>query len=388
MALNPSIILAGRAPDVMGSMAKGAQTAQFVNDSRYTNDYRNMLREYGAGAMQGDQAALGQVAAFDPQAALGIQNTRQQMDVRASQEQRAAQQFQMALDQMSKEEAAAETAALRSAIAKAAATQTPEQWDAYMMSIGQEDLVGQFDNREAVLLQYMDLTDYIETQKGLKDMRSNEPNVQDFGSGPVVWNEQAGQYVPAPISENVPPPPADPGDIDSLRKEFSSLPAVKDFSKQASAYGRIVASANDPSAAGDLALIFNYMKLLDPGSTVREGEFATAQNAGGVDARVISLYNSLINGERLSPGQRQDFVSRASGLYQNAEQGYTALEDQYKGLAERRGYPVSDSVIDFRYSGETPQPPQPGPMQGPPLPPADEDGWINLPNGARIREVK
>ena len=58
--------------------------------------------------------------------------------------------------------------------------------------------------------------------------------------------------------------------ISTARREFSGLPAVKSFAEQASAYGRVVASAEDPSPAGDLALIFNYMKVLDPGSTVRD----------------------------------------------------------------------------------------------------------------------
>ena len=37
-----------------------------------------------------------------------------------------------------------------------------------------------------------------------------------------------------------------------------------------------------PDAAGDMALIFSYMKMLDPNSTVREGEYATAQDAGSI----------------------------------------------------------------------------------------------------------
>ena len=69
------------------------------------------------------------------------------------------------------------------------------------------------------------------------------------------------------------------------------------------------------SAAGDIALIFNYMKMLDPGSTVREGEFATAQNAGGVDQRVWNTYNRLLSGERLNPQQRSDFKNVAKSAF-------------------------------------------------------------------------
>ena len=58
-------------------------------------------------------------------------------------------------------------------------------------------------------------------------------------------------------------------------------------------------------------MITGYMKMIDPGSTVREGEFATAANSGGVSDNVRSLYNSLINGKRLSPQQRENFLQSA-----------------------------------------------------------------------------
>ena len=47
--------------------------------------------------------------------------------------------------------------------------------------------------------------------------------------------------------------------------------ASGDFSKQVGAYNRMVASSQDPSPAGDLSLIFNYMKVLDPGVRLGKG---------------------------------------------------------------------------------------------------------------------
>jgi hypothetical protein len=146
------------------------------------------------------------------------------------------------------------------------------------------------------------------------------------------------------------------GESGKLRTEFSGIPAVKDFSLQAQAMGRIVASASNPSAAGDLALIFNYMKVLDPGSTVREGEFANAQNAGSIPARIAALYNNVTEGQRLTEAQRSDFVSRATGLYNSAEQGYNQLYTQYEDIANRRGLPVKDSMLDYRYQFAAPLP--------------------------------
>lgn len=112
-----------------------------------------------------------------------------------------------------------------------------------------------------------------------------------------------------------------------LRKEFNSLPEVKDFNKVRTSYDKVVLAGSNPSPAGDISMIFNYMKILDPGSVVREGEFATAQNAGGVDDMVRNQYNRLINGERLNEGQRNDFMNQAR----------FAAEAQFKPVAEQMG---------------------------------------------------
>lgn len=180
---------------------------------------------------------------------------------------------------------------------------------------------------------------------------------------------------------------ADPEEVRKLRTEFSSLPRVKDFSQQAAAYGRIVASANNPSTAGDIALVYNFMKMLDPGSTVMAGEFATVENSGSVDDRIRNQYNKLLSGELLMPDRRNDFVRRATELYKNAEADYEGVYNQFAEIAKRRNLPVQDALIDFRYAGEafqTEAAPLQGPAAPPPPPPAGitpEDwqrAWQNM----------
>ena len=56
------------------------------------------------------------------------------------------------------------------------------------------------------------------------------------------------------------------------------------------------------------------MKVLDPGSTVREGEFANAQNAAGVPDRIRNLFNNWSKGQRLDEKQRQDFITQAKKI--------------------------------------------------------------------------
>lgn len=161
-------------------------------------------------------------------------------------------------------------------------------------------------------------------------------------------------------------PTVDQDAILSARKEFTSLPVVKAFTTQTTAYGRVISSAEDPSPAGDLALIFNYMKVLDPGSTVREGEFATAQESGSVDDRTRGLYNKIVSGERLSDQQRADFADRATRLYSGAEQQYNDISGQYSAFAAAAGLPPEQVIPNFGFSGTRYQ--KPPSLTPPPAP--------------------
>jgi len=132
----------------------------------------------------------------------------------------------------------------------------------------------------------------------------------------------------------------------NLRKEYSDL--SKPFRDIRSNYSRVVESAKNPSKAGDIALIFSFMKSLDPGSTVREGEFATARDAGSIAESVIATYNSLVTGKSmLAPNVRRDFVDRASRLYASALDSQQSLEEEYGGLAGQYGLDRNRILPDY-----------------------------------------
>jgi hypothetical protein len=127
-------------------------------------------------------------------------------------------------------------------------------------------------------------------------------------------------------------------DESDLRREFLALPEVKEFKAIGSSYRNVVATANNDSAAGDLSLIFAFMKILDPNSVVREQEFANAQNAAGVPDQIRNAYNRALNGERLSERQRVDFVTQARSVYENRAAVYNETANYYRGLAADYGF--------------------------------------------------
>ncbi|MGA1296251.1 MAG: hypothetical protein ACO3X1_13145, partial [Burkholderiaceae bacterium] len=139
--------------------------------------------------------------------------------------------------------------------------------------------------------------------------------------------------------------PASPKEsAEGLRKEFTSQTAQ--YRGVADAFQKIKSAALNPSAANDLSLIFGYMRALDPASTVREGEFANAQNAGGIDATIRNLYNKVASGERLTQAQRQDFLQSAYGLVESQAPNVQQAIDRYTAIAGRSGLNPEDIVSD------------------------------------------
>lgn len=136
-----------------------------------------------------------------------------------------------------------------------------------------------------------------------------------------------------------------------LRNEFTKNSG--EFIKQRDAFSRIQSVKEqvdkDPESAGvaDIALIFNFMKVQDPGSTVREGEFATAENSGGVLPKYRNYYNKVLSGDRLTNKQRDDFVNTSRNIFESSEKQHNQLISQYTGLAERAGVKKEDVLVDL-----------------------------------------
>lgn len=118
-----------------------------------------------------------------------------------------------------------------------------------------------------------------------------------------------------------------------LRKEYSDQ--TKQYQEVSESFRRVSAAEN--SGPGDIALIYGYMKMLDPGSVVREGEFATAQNSGGIPQAVVNAYNKALSGQRLSPEQRKSFTGQAKKLHEASSVREKQVRDGLGKVAKSYG---------------------------------------------------
>ena len=125
--------------------------------------------------------------------------------------------------------------------------------------------------------------------------------------------------------------PADFSDITGLQKTYAKQSAG--FVTAAEGFERVVAAAEDGTDTGDIALVFAFMKTLDPGSRITEGEFATAENAGGIDERVRGQYNRILSGERLTPDQRQRFTRTAAQQFLTTVESQRLRDEAFRDMA-------------------------------------------------------
>lgn len=122
-----------------------------------------------------------------------------------------------------------------------------------------------------------------------------------------------------------------------LRSAFKNEPVYKAQQEMRSAYGQVTESLSKGTPAGDLAGATKFMKLLDPGSVVRESELYLAMSATGALDRFTNYANSVIKGTKLTPAQRKDFQQLADKLFADSTSTYNAKRNEYVGLGTSYG---------------------------------------------------
>ena len=138
-----------------------------------------------------------------------------------------------------------------------------------------------------------------------------------------------------------------------LRGDFRSEPVYKAHQEMQSAHSQIQQALKQASPAGDLAGATKIMKLLDPGSVVRESELAIAMAAAGKLDRLQNYVQMKISGESLTPKQRVDFEALAGELHSAASQAYNAKRMEYENTGKRYGL---DPAVLGSPSAQMPKP--------------------------------
>ena len=106
---------------------------------------------------------------------------------------------------------------------------------------------------------------------------------------------------------------------EKIRKEYQGRTKV--YGELGTTFSNIKSSADAKTGPGDIALITGFMKMLDPGSVVRETEFATARDTAGLYDRLLNTSQKLQSGQlfTLDSKQRQEYVNLAKQYLDSAQ---------------------------------------------------------------------
>jgi len=130
-----------------------------------------------------------------------------------------------------------------------------------------------------------------------------------------------------------------------LSAAFKQEPIYRDFSDMKSAYGQVVSSLAQGTPIGDVAGATKVMKLLDPGSVVRESELGIAMAAAGRMDRLQNYFSNLMTGQKLTPTQRDDFQKLSNELYAAAGQAYNKKRGEYEQFGNAYGFKNLDTAL-------------------------------------------
>lgn len=135
-------------------------------------------------------------------------------------------------------------------------------------------------------------------------------------------------------------------DTRDLRKEISSRKEVAKYRMASAELASLKALAQESSGASDMALVFAFMKAMDPESVVRESEYASAAATGTPDQRMMGLVSKYWTGGPLSSGQRKAFIKAAEAAQSGHKAAYETAVKTYKHIAKKRGFDLAELGLD------------------------------------------
>ena len=136
---------------------------------------------------------------------------------------------------------------------------------------------------------------------------------------------------------------------DALRKEYNGQLKEAGYMDLEQNFEKIKRAIDQGTPISDVASATSIMKLLDPGSVVRESELEMAMKTTGVWDRMTSFSERTLKGTKLTPDQRQEFEQLAREFYEVAKDTKVKIDRRYADIANQYGIPIE--LLGVRTAG-------------------------------------
>ncbi len=105
--------------------------------------------------------------------------------------------------------------------------------------------------------------------------------------------------------------------------------------------------AGEHTNPSDIALMFQFFKLLDPQSTVREGEAAQLEDAPGIERKWHTLWNRVIDGRRLLERDYQEILAASRDAVIDVQTELNGFMDIFSSRAVQNNIQPAAVVFDW-----------------------------------------
>lgn len=385
---------------ILESFLAGKEARRVADAAEQINAMNAFIGQNGAALMGGDRNAMAQLAGFGPQGlqmAMGMQGDLQaqerqaKMDAMAMEDraygrerdkisdQREDQQWEMQMAEykkgLSAEEAAAEAAQLEEAAKMALTATSPEQWDQLAQENGAPELVGQFENREAVAARFMSMAEVLKSQEAEKpDLTTSQKDykfyeAQEIAAGrtPLSFNDwdlqsrkASATNVTTTVGGATPEATAafNKGvKSDNVNEVISDIEAtMAGATLPTSGLGGSLLASVPGTAAGDIAANLNTLKAAASFSSLQAMRDASKTGAalGAVSDTEIKLLGAELASleQSQSPEQFARNLKRFQKVYNEIVNGPDGASD------DATGTPLEGMVEDgYRFKGGDPADP-------------------------------
>lgn len=147
-----------------------------------------------------------------------------------------------------------------------------------------------------------------------------------------------------------------------LRDEYEGDPATRAMQTVRDSYAGIRGAPE--TGAGDIGLLYNFLHVVEPGSMVKDTEFSTTGQSGGLPGQVQGYFNKLSGSGMLPPAVRKQLKEEAARLYKGKREAHEKFREARRGLSKQYGADPGRVVLDLGFdvdgpdldlSGATPQ---------------------------------
>lgn len=198
-------------------------------------------------------------------------------------------------------------------------------------------------------IKYMD---YIDVNGDGKSNKWGQKTRVPVSSAKGFWTDTSGAQVIKPkVQGPVQLNKKQQDNATTLRKEFNDLQSVKDFKlvkDKASNVKSIIESGVGGPA--DLALVYEFMKALDPTSVVRETEFDSAAKSGNIFTGYAAKFNGYLkaDGGFLPENVKNGFLTIVEQALKTKTKAFNEDYDRYSRIAkDNYGLPIESVVENY-----------------------------------------